>query len=582
MRTLGLPGALVMMSALLVIPGAVAAQTKATGRFQVQVAQHDGYAYAAFRVDVTGGKLAINLTSSVDTYLLVRSPDGSIQGDDDGGDGSNSRISVDDAAAGQWTVIATTYEQGLEGDFSISLDGATSITALPPADLGADMLAAAFATRERDTDRVSAAERARSAALLREQLSLSEFRAQLMEKLRVALAQLPIPDEADRKEFEQLEVRERDLNTALASVASLPSRQLLEQLVRDELTETQRALSSVSSRLNGRVTAREAYTIAIAELEQLTQAAIEMNRLQSLILSAETTPDQLPGLRSQFATAQEVVNALIESLVVKLLDSRFVRELTFAFVEPIERFADFRPAILGAILGRSSPVAGTLGAVAGRPVAGVRSSPPQDPSVWLPALFPWPPPESSSRVVLGRDDFVRSGRPVETLADIDDALTSALKRTGYSGYSYWGVRDGFALVTPIEQTNAEGAPLDGVARWSTQIAEMKEFTLAEYVRALLTAPAGYFRVIVFVITPHSFTSRADRALFSVVERWSRAGHAFLPSGVRRLAFTADHQVTALVYEFRKTTSADKPATAIPGRHTANTHLVRTGVLPEFR
>jgi hypothetical protein len=383
MRILKLQGVIAVAGALVAIPGAVAAQTKAAGRFEAAVAQHEGYAYAAFRVETTGGTLTVNLTSAtVDTYLVLRSPGGTIWGDDDGGIGNNSRIEVQGAAAGDWTVIATTYLLGKEGAFSISVTGASRITGVQPAALAADMVATAFALRE--ADRQARLKAARPPKWALENKSQAQLKA-----------------EADRQA--------------------------------------------------------------------------------------------------------------------------------------------------------------------------------------LPELFPWPPPEPSSLVVLDRDDFVRPGRRMQTLEDIDVALRSALKDTGYPGGRYWGVRDGFALVTPIEQTDAEGTPLTSVARWSTQIAEMKNFTPAEYLRALLTAPAGYFRVIVFVITPHSFTSSAERANFSVVELWSRApGHTSLPSGVRDLAFTADYQVTALVYEFLKTKSGDKPTTSIPGRHTANVHLDRTGILSKLR
>lgn len=159
--------------------------------------------------------------------------------------------------------------------------------------------------------------------------------------------------------------------------------------------------------------------------------------------------------------------------------------------------------------------------------------------------------------------------------DVDAELVEA-------AFSVRGVvnreQDGFALVTQLEQTNAAGVPLDGVARWSTDVAEMKEFSLVEYLRALLTAPPGYYRVLTFITTSIPFSTTGARGRFATIERWSRTGHNHLPNAVREMVYSDDHRVTVLVYEFLKEPTADEPFTSVPGRFTAREHLERSGLL----
>ena len=201
-----------------------------------------------------------------------------------------------------------------------------------------------------------------------------------------------------------------------------------------------------------------------------------------------------------------------------------------------------------------------------------------NPWVWLPEFFPWPPPEASSRVVLDGNVASDWVEDVRTLGEVDDTLNQALSTAGYSGPSYFGVKKGFALVTQLEQTDRDGVPLDGVARWSTGIVAMKRFALVEYIRALLTAPKGYYRVLAFIVTSEPFAKPGPRGRFETVERWSREGHTHLPAAVRAMRFSEDHRVTVLVYEFLKAEENDQPMTSVPGRLTAREHLERSALL----
>ena len=80
--------------------------------------------YYSFTLDQSAS-VTINLSSSVDTYLVLRNGAGTGTGvveiDDDGGSGTNSRISRT-LASGTYTIEATTYFGGSTGSFTLALD----------------------------------------------------------------------------------------------------------------------------------------------------------------------------------------------------------------------------------------------------------------------------------------------------------------------------------------------------------------------------------------------------------------------------------------------------------------------------
>lgn len=215
------------------------------------------------------------------------------------------------------------------------------------------------------------------------------------------------------------------------------------------------------------------------------------------------------------------------------------------------------------------PGIGSGGSPAGS--APIQASP--VPVVELP-VFPWPPPKASSQVVLG----IRRPPGAVRFGDIDTLLTAALMRGGYVERSYFAVPGGFALVTRLEQTYANGRPKPEPERWAVTVSPLSEFTLEEYLKALLTANPGYYRVLVFVINdvPFSQTDKAvsrDEAL-----GWLREGFNTLPLSVAVRPYSDQHRCTALVYEFEQPEAAKKTTVMkLPGRLTAKTHLERAAL-----
>jgi len=575
----------------------IEAQERVTGRLTSSGAsEYEGFPFAAYRIEARGGRLSITLSSTVSTVLLLRGPDNSTRTNDGARGTQSAVIEIENAARGVWIALATSYYARAEGSFTMAVGGATAVRPVSREELGEQALSTAFAARSDVANAI--AERARRLALLKEQLTLATFRSQLASKLRAALEQPDRTAETERKEYDRLEARRRELDAAVKEIQTLgSSREFVAGLLGAEVKNTEAQLSSTSSRLNASVTAREAYKTALSELGSLDNLVIELNRLRDLLSRGDLQNQSPTELRARIATIQTDVERLANTVASRLLDSRFVRELTFAdnigtLSTLLALSNDELRAVEGRFLSnldveraRSSfrfgaerfsdaafKIAGSSGTLSRASTNAI------DYSVWLPTLFPWPPPEASSRIVLSTTHWTSVVAGLLTLGDVDTVLTQALNAEGYAGASYWGVRNGFALVTPLEQTDARGVALDGASRWSRNIAEMKSFSPTEYIRALLTAPPGYFRVIVFIVTSDSFTTTGTRGLFSTIELWATGGHTFLPDGIRSQPFTNQHKLTALVYEFQKKKSSDNPSTAVPGRYTAQVHLERSKLM----
>lgn len=205
-----------------------------------------------------------------------------------------------------------------------------------------------------------------------------------------------------------------------------------------------------------------------------------------------------------------------------------------------------------------------------------------DPSPWLPTLLPWPPPRSSARQTLPADLFESGGSRPGSLGDVDTRLRKALSGAGYDDVGYYGVPGGFALVTRVEQVDAEGRALAGSARWSARVQPKGGFSLLRLVQALIAAEPGHFRTLVFIVTSRPFATSARRAKLETISQWSGAGLNLLPPPVGRQPFTGDHRVTALVYEFEKAPGAREASLLVPGHLTGADHLRTSRVLTFLR
>jgi hypothetical protein len=191
--------------------------------------------------------------------------------------------------------------------------------------------------------------------------------------------------------------------------------------------------------------------------------------------------------------------------------------------------------------------------------------------IGLPKVFPWPPPRPSARLIINQQLVNSAIAPDYTLGRVADKLLESLTAAGYEGSGFLAAPNGFVIVTRVEQIDAQGSPV--ADRWIGEIAASGPFSLGNIIRLLLQAPAGYFRVIVFVVSDHPVAGGENRSdTLEILREWSQSSHLRLPPPLRLLPYNDSYSVVALIYEFEKHENGDDPGARVPGRLSAARHL----------
>ena len=207
----------------------------------------------------------------------------------------------------------------------------------------------------------------------------------------------------------------------------------------------------------------------------------------------------------------------------------------------------------------------------GRPKEGPSGSAPD---------FPWPPPRASARYVIPAELLPRPSADTSQLKALDQCLSHAIESCGYSERGYFKVPGGFALVTRIEQVDADGNPVAD-RRWVLELSPVRRFSLEDYLRALLTAPRGYYRMFAFIVTSESFTE-GDRPMDrDTASTLIHHGTPALPEAIGRDPYTPAHVCTVLVYEFEQRGAGAPAQLEDPSHLDGKTHLTRARILTEL-
>lgn len=230
-----------------------------------------------------------------------------------------------------------------------------------------------------------------------------------------------------------------------------------------------------------------------------------------------------------------------------------------------------------------APAPGTGGAIPrGGPIL-PGGDPAPGGSVVQSPVFPWPPPRASARTTIPPALFAKLAAGPPTLGDVDRKLAAALDANDYSERSYYLVPDGFAIATRLEQINSDGTPKAGTQRWLAGSGPLREFSLRAYLAALFSANQGYYRVIVFIVTPHPFSQadvsvRRDEAI-----AWLSEGLNTLPRSIAEKPYSHEHSCSALIYEFEQPSQskAHEAKIQIPGRLPAGVHLRKANLWKEL-
>jgi hypothetical protein len=187
--------------------------------------------------------------------------------------------------------------------------------------------------------------------------------------------------------------------------------------------------------------------------------------------------------------------------------------------------------------------------------------------------FPWPPLKASARVDIPSRVLRKKGGDKAVLAHVDSRITAALERCGYGERSYYAVPGGFALVTRLEQfTFPDGTSKEPPDRWAIEVNRPTKFSLTAILRALFTADPGFYRIIVFLVTPHSYIRTDISVNRKEAMHWLDSGMNKLPNSIAEQIYTKAHTCSALIYEFEQPGWRQEAKLALPGRLSGVGHI----------
>jgi hypothetical protein len=203
--------------------------------------------------------------------------------------------------------------------------------------------------------------------------------------------------------------------------------------------------------------------------------------------------------------------------------------------------------------------------------------PTSQPSLPLPE-FPWPPPKPSAKASLTLGSLRQVAGTELTFHKVDERISQALATAGYDEISYYGVPNGFAIVTRLEQITSNGYP-EFSDRWVSSLAPVSftRFSLSKYLEALFGVPKGHYRVFVFLITANTVTPSGTPVSQTLAQTWFIEGANKLPSEMESLLYTDQYKTTVYIYEFIQSGVGAEANQNIPSSITGRQHLERAGL-----
>jgi hypothetical protein len=176
---------------------------------------------------------------------------------------------------------------------------------------------------------------------------------------------------------------------------------------------------------------------------------------------------------------------------------------------------------------------------------------------------------------IAKDRFVGS----LNLGKIDEKLQLTLDQRGFTNRSYFSVKNGFALVTQMEQYNKnDGTSRNDRTRWLDYPARDNFSSIMDYFTSILMPNKGFFRLFVFVVTDTPFKSSNDRVSKREATAWLNQGANRLPKALATLPYTEGYAVSVLVYEFEVPESNHVAKQICPTpKFDARTHLMKAGL-----
>jgi hypothetical protein len=197
-----------------------------------------------------------------------------------------------------------------------------------------------------------------------------------------------------------------------------------------------------------------------------------------------------------------------------------------------------------------------------------------------PVAFPWPPPPASAELRVGL--AASSGRPLR-MSDLTEDLERALELKGYARRSYYPVPGGFALLTPLEQIDDKGRPIEGESRFSVEMPFLDELGWIEQAIGLFfRTPVGRYRGLVFLVTDQAWSRTALAPALPGFKAAFDGGWNALPHALGALPVGAKVAMTILIYEFTRSPQAQGAVFVANSNLGAREHLRVAGIVDQLR
>jgi hypothetical protein len=193
------------------------------------------------------------------------------------------------------------------------------------------------------------------------------------------------------------------------------------------------------------------------------------------------------------------------------------------------------------------------------------------PPTYLPTFFP---PKATATAELS---IIASTENL-TLSELSDRLSRALNDGGYEERSYYWLdkahAPGFAIITHIEQIHPDGTPVTS-GRWSFDLPNYEHFSIASFLKAMIKADPGSYRMIALVVSKLPFEENQESITEDQVAVLN-AGPKFLAKTTdSEVVVTEDYHCTAYIYQFERKTRNDEPVFKKSSDVSASAHLKST-------
>ena len=165
-----------------------------------------------------------------------------------------------------------------------------------------------------------------------------------------------------------------------------------------------------------------------------------------------------------------------------------------------------------------------------------------------------------------------------TLAGLERRISKAMDEAGYEQRSYFWLdaahAPGFDIITHIEQIHADGTPVSG-RRWSFDLPSYEHFSIASFLKALVKANPGNYRMIALVVSEKPFEEKKEAITTDQASALNEGPKFLAKTADSDVTVTQDYHCIAYIYEFERRTRNDDPVFRDSSDISASAHLKST-------